>query len=119
MNLNAVNTPLASYDRNINNNQNNNIKERLSIKEPTDNSVYKIDSTLPIEYQNIFISSYIPKNVVSANLYCNKEIIADLDDLKKEYIRWNLKHGDYSFYIEAKTDEGKIIKSSTVKIYVQ
>ena len=103
---------------NINNNVNN-IKERLSIKEPTDNSVYKIDSTLPMEYQNIFISSYIPKNVVSASLYCNNEIIANIDDLKKEYIKWNLKQGDYTFYIEAKTEEGEIIKSSTVKIYVQ
>ncbi|WP_028330071.1 penicillin-binding protein 1C [Brachyspira alvinipulli] len=118
MNLNTLNTPLASSDRNINNNVNN-IRERLSIKEPTDNSVYKIDSTIPMEYQNIFISSYIPKNVVSASLYCNKEIIANIDDLKKEYIKWNLKHGDYTFYIEAETEEGKIIKSSTVKIYVQ
>ena len=111
MNLNAA--PYASSERTVN------IKERLSIKEPTDNSVYKIDSTLPIEYQNIFISSYIPKNVVSANLYCNKEIIANIDDLKKQYIRWNLKHGDYTFYIEAKTEEGETIKSSPVKIYVQ
>ena len=111
MNLNVA--PYASSERTVN------IKERLSIKEPTDNSVYKIDSTLPIEYQNIFISSYIPKNVVSANLYCNKEIIANIDDLKKQYIRWNLKHGDYTFYIEAKTEEGETIKSSPVKIYVQ
>ena len=112
MNLNAV-PSYASSERTVN------IKERLSIKEPTDNSVYKIDSTLPIEYQNIFISSYIPKNVVSANLYCNKEIIANIDDLKKQYIRWNLKQGDYTFYIEAKTEEGETIKSSPVKIYVQ
>ncbi|WP_300716548.1 penicillin-binding transpeptidase domain-containing protein, partial [uncultured Brachyspira sp.] len=122
-NINQENTSLYySFDEAINSaekNINSNIKERLSIKEPADNSVYKIDSSLPIEYQNIFISSYIPKNTVSAQLYCNKEIIADINDLKKEYIRWNLKQGDYTFYIEAKTEEGEIIKSSSVKIYVQ
>ena len=118
INFNTANTSSESLNRNSRN-INNNIKERLSIKEPTDNSVYKIDSTLPLEYQNIFISSYIPKNIVSADLYCNKEIIANLDDLKKEYVRWNLKHGDYTFYIEAKTSEGETIKSSSVKIYVQ
>ena len=111
--LNSVNTPSEAFNRNIN------IKERLSIKEPTDNSVYKIDSTLPIEYQNIFISSYIPKNIITAELYCNKEVIANIDDLKKDYIKWNLKQGDYTFYIEAKTDDGNTIKSSAVKIYVQ
>ena len=95
------------------------IKERLSIKEPTDNSVYKIDSTLPLEYQNIFISSYIPKNIVSAKLYCDNDIIGNIDDLKKDYIRWNLKQGSHTFYIEAETENGEIIKSSTVKIYVQ
>ena len=118
MNVNNINTYNASSEIKTDNNIND-IKERLSIKEPTDNSVYKIDSTLPIEYQNIFISSYIPKNIVSAELYCNKEVIANINDLKKDYIKWTLKHGDYTFYIEAKTDSGETIKSSTVKIYVQ
>ena len=115
MNVNNINT----YNTSSEIKTDNNIRERLSIKEPTDNSVYKIDSTLPIEYQNIFISSYIPKNIISAELYCNKEVIANINDLKKDYIKWTLKHGDYTFYIEAKTEEGETIKSSPVKIYVQ
>ena len=94
-------------------------KERLLIKEPNDNSVYKIDSTLPIEYQNIFIQSYIPENIIYANLYCNGEIIANIDDLKKDYVKWNLRYGDYSFYIDAKNEYGESIKSSIIKIYVQ
>lgn len=105
------------------NNESSEIKignaQRLSIKEPADNSVYSIDSSLPIEYQNIFISSYIPKNIVSAVLFCNNEAIADINELKKEYIRWNLKYGDYTFYIEAKTDEGETIKSPNIKIHIQ
>ncbi len=105
------------------NNESSEIKignaQRLSIKEPADNSVYSIDSSLPIEYQNIFISSYIPKNIVSAVLFCNNEAIADISELKKEYIRWNLKYGDYTFYIEAKTDEGETIKSPNIKIHIQ
>nr|WP_300368527.1 penicillin-binding protein 1C [Brachyspira sp.] len=75
LSINDTNTLYASEEIGVNNN-----KERISIKEPTDNSVYKIDSTLPLEYQNIFISSYIPKNIVSAELYCNKKIIANIDD---------------------------------------
>ena len=35
-----------------------------------------------MEYQNIFISSYIPKNIIEANLYCNEEIIANIEELK-------------------------------------
>ena len=108
MNLNAV-PSYALSERTVN------IKERLSIKEPTDNSVYKIDSTLPIEYQNIFISSYIPKNVVSANLYCNKEIIANIDDLKKQNARLEAEKNNLSLLIKdyknAQMEADKTIKT--------
>lgn len=99
------------------NNQNRN--ERISITSPTDNSVYKIDSTLPIEYQNIFISSYIPKNITEANLYCNEEIIANMEELKNGAISWNLKRGDYTFYIKAINFDGNELKSPNINIFIQ
>ena len=99
------------------NNQNQN--ERISITSPTDNSIYKIDSTLPLKYQNIFISSYIPKNIAEANLYCNEEIIANIEELKNGAISWNLKRGDYTFYIKAVNFEGNELKSPNINIFIQ
>lgn len=99
--------------------QNSMIKERIAITSPTDNSVYKIDSTLPIEYQNIFISSYIPKDIAKASLYCNEDIIANIEELKNGAISWNLKRGDYTFYIKAVNFEGNEIKSPNINIYIQ
>lgn len=99
--------------------QNSIIKERIAITSPTDNSVYKIDSTLPIEYQNIFISSYIPKDIAKASLYCNEDIIANIEELKNGAISWNLKRGDYTFYIKAVNFEGNEIKSPNINIYIQ
>lgn len=100
-------------------NNQNKINERISIISPTDNSVYKIDSTLPLEYQNIFISSYIPKNIIEANLYCNEEIIANIEELKNGYVIWNLKKGDYTFYIKAINSNGNDIKSPNINIFIQ
>ncbi len=94
-------------------------KERIAITSPTDNSVYKIDSTLPIEYQNIFISSYIPGDINQASLYCNEEVIANIEELKTGAISWNLKKGDYTFYIKAVNFEGSEIKSPNINIYIQ
>ena len=100
-------------------NNQNKINERISITSPTDNSVYKIDSTLPLEYQNIFISSYIPKNIIEANLYCNEEIIANIEELKNGSVIWNLKKGDYTFYIKAINSNGNDIKSPNINIFIQ
>ena len=100
-------------------NNQNKINERISITSPTDNSVYKIDSTLPLEYQNIFISSYIPKNIAEARLYCNEEIIANIEELKNGAISWNLKKGDYTFYIKAINFEGNELKSPNINIFIQ
>lgn len=100
-------------------NNQNKINERISITSPTDNSVYKIDSTLPLEYQNIFISSYIPKNIIEANLYCNEEIIANIEELKNGSVIWNLKKGDYTFYIKAINSNGNNIKSPNINIFIQ
>ena len=111
-NLNQIN------NLNSMNNQNK-INERISITSPTDNSVYKIDSTLPLEYQNIFISSYIPKNIIEANLYCNEEIIANIEELKNGSVIWNLKKGDYTFYIKAINSNGNDIKSPNINIFIQ
>lgn len=97
----------------------NAINERISITSPTDNSVYKIDSSLPIEYQNIFISSYIPNDIIEANLYCNEDIIANIEELKKGSIVWNLKKGDYTFYIKAVNSEGSDIKSHNISVFIQ
>lgn len=100
-------------------NNQNKINERISITSPTDNSIYKIDSTLPLEYQNIFISSYIPKNIIEANLYCNEEIIANIEELKNGSVIWNLKKGDYTFYIKAINSNGNDIKSPNINIFIQ
>ena len=111
---------LYAYNKINNRNfENNNINERIAITSPADNSVYKIDSTLPIEYQNIFISSYIPKNIIEANLYCNEEIIANMEELKNGSVVWNLKKGDYTFYIKAINSSGNDIKSPNINIFIQ
>ena len=74
---------------------------------------------MPLEYQNIFISSYIPKNIAEARLYCNEEIIANIEELKNGAISWNLKKGDYTFYIKAINFEGNELKSPNVNIFIQ
>ena len=74
---------------------------------------------MPLEYQNIFISSYIPKNIIEANLYCNEEIIANIEELKNGYVIWNLKKGDYTFYIKAINSNGNDIKSPNINIFIQ
>lgn len=121
--IKAENTYAYNNLNQINNfnsiNNQNKINERISITSPTDNSVYKIDSTLPLEYQNIFISSYIPKNIIEANLYCNEEIIADIEELKNGSVIWNLKKGDYTFYIKAINSNGNDIKSPNINIFIQ
>lgn len=121
--IKAENTYAYNNLNQINNfnslNNQNKINERISITSPTDNSVYKIDSTLPLEYQNIFISSYIPKNIIEANLYCNEEIIANIEELKNGYVIWNLKKGDYTFYIKAINSNGNDIKSPNINIFIQ
>lgn len=121
--IKAKNTYAYNNLNQINNfnsiNNQNKINERISITSPTDNSVYKIDSTLPLEYQNIFISSYIPKNIIEANLYCNEEIIANIEELKNGSISWNLKKGDYTFYIKAINSNGNDIKSPNINIFIQ
>lgn len=94
-------------------------QSRLVITSPTEKSIYKIDSNLPIEYQKIFISAYIPNNVESGIVYCNGDIIGSIEDLKKGDLKWKLKHGDYAFYIEAKLKNDKLIKSSRVHISVE
>lgn len=111
----------TNINENLVNNRNNinTVKERIAITSPTDNSVYKIDSTLPIKYQNIFIYSYIPNDISQASLYCNEDIIADIDELKNGAISWNLKRGDYTFYIRAINFEGNEIKSPNINIYIQ
>lgn len=115
--IKAENTYAYNNFNSINNQ--NKINERISIISPTDNSVYKIDSTLPLEYQNIFISSYIPKNIIEANLYCNEEIIANIEELKNGSVIWNLKKGDYTFYIKAINSNGNDIKSPNINIFIQ
>ena len=121
--IKAENTYAYNNLNQINNfnslNNQNKINERISITSPTDNSVYKIDSTLPLEYQNIFISSYIPKNIIEANLYCNEEIIANIEELKNGSVIWNLKKGDYTFYIKAINSNGNDIKSPNINIFIQ
>ena len=121
--IKAENTYAYNNLNQINNfnsiNNQNKINERISITSPTDNSVYKIDSTLPLEYQNIFISSYIPKNIIEANLYCNEEIIANIEELKNGSVIWNLKKGDYTFYIKAINFEGNELKSPNINIFIQ
>lgn len=121
--IKAENTYAYNNLNQINNfnsiNNQNKINERISITSPTDNSVYKIDSTLPLEYQNIFISSYIPKNIIEANLYCNEEIIANIEELKNGSVIWNLKKGDYTFYIKAINSNGNYIKSPNINIFIQ
>lgn len=111
----------TNINENLVNNRNNinTVKERIAITSPTDNSVYKIDSTLPIKYQNIFIYSYIPNDISQASLYCNEDIIANIDELKNGAISWNLKRGDYTFYIKAINFEGNEIKSPNINIYIQ
>ena len=89
------------------------------ITSPTDNSVYKIDSTLPKEYQNIFIKTYIPENIISANLYCDDKIIAGIEELKSGNIRWKLEEGEHSFYIKAVNKENQNLNSIKVNIFVQ
>ena len=115
----AKNTYAYNNVNRFNNINNQNRNERISITSPTDNSVYKIDSTLPLEYQNIFISSYIPKNITEASLYCNEEIIANTEELKNGAISWNLKKGDYTFYIKAINFEGNELKSPNINIFIQ
>lgn len=121
--IKAENTYAYNNLNQINNfnslNNQNKINERISITSPTDNSVYKIDSTLPLEYQNIFISSYIPKNIIEANLYCNEEIIANIEELKNGSVIWNLKKGDYTFYIKAINSNGNELKSPNINIFIQ
>ena len=121
--IKAENTYAYNNLNQINNfnsiNNQNKINERISITSPTDNSVYKIDSTLPLEFQNIFISSYIPKNIIEANLYCNEEIIANIEELKNGSVIWNLKKGDYTFYIKAINSNGNDIKSPNINIFIQ
>ena len=121
--IKAENTYAYNNLNQINNfnsiNNQNKINERISITSPTDNSVYKIDSTLPLEYQNIFISSYIPKNIIEANLYCNEEIIADIEELKNGSVIWNLKKGDHTFYIKAINSNGNELKSPNINIFIQ
>lgn len=121
--IKAENTYAYNNLNQINNfnsiNNQNKINERISITSPTDNSIYKIDSTLPLEYQNIFISSYIPKNIIEANLYCNEEIIANIEELKNGSVIWNLKKGDYTFYIKAINSNGNDIKSPNINIFIQ
>ena len=121
--IKAENTYAYNNLNQINNfnsiNNQNKINERISITSPTDNSIYKIDSTLPLEYQNIFISSYIPKNIIEANLYCNEEIIANIEELKNGSVIWNLKKGDYTFYIKAINFEGNELKSPNINIFIQ
>ena len=121
--IKAENTYAYNNLNQINNfnsiNNQNKINERISITSPTDNSVYKIDSTLPLEYQNIFIYSYIPKNIIEANLYCNEEIIANIEELKNGSVIWNLKKGDYTFYIKAINSNGNDIKSPNINIFIQ
>lgn len=121
--IKAENTYAYNNLNQINNfnsiNNQNKINERISITSPTDNSIYKIDSTLPLEYQNIFIYSYIPKNIIEANLYCNEEIIANIEELKNGSVIWNLKKGDYTFYIKAINSNGNDIKSPNINIFIQ
>ncbi|WP_157151736.1 penicillin-binding protein 1C [Brachyspira sp. SAP_772] len=93
--------------------------QNIMITSPTDNSVYKIDSTLPKEYQNIFIKTYIPENIVSANLYCDDKIIASIEELKNGNIRWQLEGGEHSFYIKAVNKDNQNLNSIKVNIFVQ
>lgn len=107
------------YNRNLNYREKTQYSQNIMITSPTDNSVYKIDSTLPKEYQNIFIKTYIPENIVSANLYCDDKIIASIEELKNGNIRWQLEGGEHSFYIKAVNKENQNLNSIKINIFVQ
>ena len=91
---------------------------KISIKSPLNNSVYKIDDKLPIEYQNIYFSFSLPNNLSDANFYCNDEKIANYDDIINNNIKWQLKKGEYKFYIIAKYESDKEVRSASVSIFV-
>lgn len=107
------------YNRTLTYREKSEYSKNIMITSPTDNSVYKIDSTLPKEYQNIFIKTYIPENIVSANLYCDDKIIASIEELKSGNIRWKLEKGEHSFYIKALNKENQNLNSIKVNIFVQ
>lgn len=107
------------YNRTLTYREKSEYSQNIMITSPTDNSVYKIDSTLPKEYQNIFIKTYIPDNIVSANLYCDDKIIAGIEELKSGNIRWQLEGGEHSFYIKAVNKENQNLNSIKINIFVQ
>lgn len=93
--------------------------KRLVITSPTANSVYKIDSNLPIEYQKISLTAYIPNDIIKGAIYCNNEIIGNIEDLKNGLLKWRLKYGEYTFRIEANLEDASLIKSADVRIFVE
>lgn len=93
------------------------LNNKLAITTPTQNSVYKIDSSIPIEYQKIKLNALLPDNIVSANLYCDNKLLGDLTLVHNIY--WQLEAGEHSFFIEALFDDETVRKSRKVDIVVR
>ena len=101
------------------NNQTMSKNTRLLMIEPKNGEIYKIDKDMPLKYQNINIKVDIPFNSVDAFVYCNGEIIGDINSIKENNIRWQLKKGDHSFYALATLENNETVKSSFVNIHVR
>ncbi len=109
-----------NYENIIADTVDNNEKNYPYITSPKMNSIYRMDGSLPIEYQRISLSASIPKNAIEYIWYCNgEEYIRKNNSDNDDSVRWQLKSGEHVFKVAAIFDDNSSLESDTIYINVR